>query len=114
MNKYGALAMKHWIHTDPDRVEAIPDREAFFAELGEQVETQIQAMALALEGRDLPGEQYLEKVGRLNMARLSAEEAVLSELVWISPPQEETSPTTPHWVTQTLGEMHEELAAEDD
>jgi hypothetical protein len=89
MNKYGRLAMSHWQKTDPDRFRAIPEseREAFFSELGERAETEIQQLQDALAGPDLPGESYLEKVGRLNMARLQAEEQVLRELILIPEPE---------------------------
>jgi hypothetical protein len=41
-----------------------------------------------LEGPDLPGEGYLEKVGRLNMARMQAEELVLREVILLEPEPE--------------------------
>lgn len=106
MNKYAKLAMSHWKRTDPDRYAAITDPQTFFQDLGEQAETQIQELAAKLAGPDQPGEEYLQKVGRLNMARLQAEEAILTELVLISGPEEETpaDPTT-EWVTQTMREM---------
>jgi hypothetical protein len=88
MNKYGRLAMSHWQKHDPDRYRAIPDKQAFFTELGEQAELEIQQLEEALAGPDRPGEAYLEKVGRLNMARLAAEEQVLAELILIAGPAE--------------------------
>jgi len=88
MNKYGRMAIRHWEKTDPDRFQQIPasDREAFFAELGERAEMEIQQLQDQLAGADPPGESYLEKVGRLNMARLQAEERVLPELILIPAP----------------------------
>jgi hypothetical protein len=87
MNKYGRLAMSHWQKIDPDRYRQIPDPETFFTELGERAEIEIQQLQDAIAGRDRPAESYLEKVGRLNMARLSAEEQVLAETVLIPGPQ---------------------------
>ena len=104
--KYGDLAKRHRTRTDPARVQAMTDPETFFRELGEQVETQVQQLMLSLAGPDQPGEEYLQKVGRLNMARLQAEEAVLTDLVWISGPEEDEEPAT-DWVTQTMREMYE-------
>ena len=93
MNRYGRLAMSHWQRFDPDRFATIPNPEAYFSTLGQEVEDRIQELARALVGPDPPGESYLEKVGRLNMARLQAEEQVLAELVLItSPAREETGP----------------------
>ena len=93
MNKYGHMAMRHWSQVDPARVAQIPDnaREAFFAQLGERAESEIQQLQDRLAGPDPPNETYLEKVGRLNMARLQAEEIVLPELILIagSPAEED-------------------------
>ena len=88
MNKYGRMAIRHWEKTDPDRFQQIPesDRETFFTELGERAEMEIQQLQDQLAGPDPAGESYLEKVGRLNMARLQAEERVLAELILIPPP----------------------------
>jgi hypothetical protein len=113
MNKYAKLANEHWARTDPARYAAIEDPEAFFSALGEQAESQIQELAERLAGPDQPGEEYLQKVGRLNMARLQAEEAVLGELVWIAPSQESEAPAT-DFATQTLREMHRGLFSEGD
>lgn len=107
INKYGAIARSHWARTDPARFQAIEDPETFFAQLGEQAETQIQEMTDRLAGPDHPGEEYLQKVGRLNMARLQAEEAVLADLVWIPEPGEETEEPATDWVTQTMRAIHD-------
>ena len=85
MNRYGTQAMRHWQQTDPARYQQIPDPETFFTELGEQVESEIQALADTLAG---PGETYMEKVGRLNMARFNAESDILREMVLIPDPDD--------------------------
>ncbi len=107
INKYGAIARSHWARTDPARFQTIEDPETFFAQLGEQAETQIQEMTDRLAGPDQPGEEYLQKVGRLNMARLQAEEAVLADLVWIPQPGEATEEPATDWVTQTMRAIHD-------
>ncbi|MGO9954739.1 MAG: TnpV protein [Solirubrobacteraceae bacterium] len=88
MNRYGAQAMRHWRQIDPERYNAIPDPEAFFTQLGAQVESEIQALADAIAGPDRPGESYLQKVGRLNMARFNAESDILREMVLIPDPDD--------------------------
>ncbi len=93
MNRYGDLAKRHWQETDPARYATIADPEAFFTSLGEEVEQEIQELADRLAGPDQPQEAYLDKVGRLNMTRLQAEERILAEMVWIDPPSE--SPSAP-------------------
>jgi hypothetical protein len=87
MNRYGRLAERHWRTVDPNRYEAIPDPATFFANLGAEVESRIQELTDQLAGPDPPDEGYLEKVGRLNMARLRAEEQILAELVLIPGPE---------------------------
>ena len=52
--------------------------EAFFTELGEQAAVEIEELQMQLAGPDPVGEGYLEKVGRLNAARMQAEEKVLT------------------------------------
>jgi hypothetical protein len=89
MNRYGRLAMRHWRKHDPERYARIQDPEDFFSTLGQQVESSIQELATHLAGPDPPEEGYLEKVGRLNMARLQAEEQVLSEMVLIPSPADQ-------------------------
>lgn len=85
MNKYGAMAQRHWAQWLPARYAEIQDPDSFFSTLGEEVAQQIANLSLDLAGDDPPGEGYLEKVGRLNMARLQAEEIVLKERVLLEP-----------------------------
>jgi hypothetical protein len=85
MNRYGAMAERHWRRWLPSRVAAMTDPEGFFSRLGREVEAQIEELAAELAGDDPPGEGYLEKLGRLNMARLRAEEVVLRERVLLPP-----------------------------
>lgn len=88
MNRYAYLASQHWRETDPERYAQIPSPEAFFANLGEEVESLIQELTDLLAGPDLPGEEFLAKVSRLNAARSMAEERALADLVWLTSPQE--------------------------
>jgi hypothetical protein len=85
MNHYGATAQRHWARWLPERFAAIQDPDSFFSTLGEEVAQQIADLALELAGDDPPGEDYLVKVGRLNMARLQAEEIVLRDQVLLPP-----------------------------
>lgn len=85
MNHYGMMAQRHWQKWLPERYAAIEDPDSFFLTLGEEVAQQIGDLGLDLAGDDPPGEGYLEKLGRLNMARLQAEEIVLKERVLLEP-----------------------------
>lgn len=79
------MAQQHWARWLPTRYATIRRPAEFFSTLGQQAETQIQELSQQLAGPDRPGEDYLQKVGRLNMARASAEEHVLAELVLPAP-----------------------------
>jgi hypothetical protein len=85
MNRYGRLAQQHWTKWRPNQLSQIPDPETFFTDLGDEVETQIQALEIALAGNDPGGEDYLDKVGRLREARMTAESQVLREMVLLEP-----------------------------
>lgn len=85
MNHFGTRAMEHWRRWLPARYDTIPDPEEFFEDLGQQVQTEIAQLSTQLAGEDPAGESYLDKVGRLNMARAQAEEIVLRERVLLEP-----------------------------
>jgi hypothetical protein len=91
MNKYAHMAIRHWQTFLPDRLRAIPetDRTQFFTELGELAAAEIEELQMQLAGPDPKGEGYLEKVGRLNAARMQAEEKVLPELILLAPEEDE-------------------------
>lgn len=96
MNQYAAMAERHWRRWLPSRVAAMDDPSSFFSDLGEDAAEQIEDLTAELAGDDPPGETYMEKVGRLNMARLRAEELVLPETVLLPPEpglQENDDPT---------------------
>ena len=93
MNHYGATAQRHWAQWLPERHATIQDPDSFFSTLGEEVAQQFADLTLDLAGDDPPGEDYLVKVGRLNMARLQAEEIVLREQVLL-PPEPGADPDT--------------------
>lgn len=90
MNKYGTLAMLHWRRSLPNRYSQIEDPDSFFSSLGEEIEARIQELGIALSGDDPPGEDYVAKLGRLNMARINAESQALQELALLEPEAEAT------------------------
>jgi hypothetical protein len=97
MNQYAVMAERHWRRWLPSRVAAMENPASFFSELGEEVAERIEDLAAELAGDDAPGETYMDKVGRLNMARLRAEEVVLHETVLLSPEpgmDDDEDPTT--------------------
>lgn len=94
MNQYGAMALNHWRTFRPRAFRQIEDPNSFFSTLGERVAAEIGQMARDLAGPDHPGEGYLAKLGRLNNARMTAEEVILREQVLVTP-EDEREPTEP-------------------
>ncbi len=89
MNRYGRMAQTHWKEFRPEHIARITDPEPFFQRLGEEVEERIIELADALAGKDEPGEGYMEKLGRLNMARADAESQILREMVLLPSEEDE-------------------------
>ena len=87
MNQYAAQARRHWQTHLPQRYRQLEDPDTFFTDLGEAIAQQIQDTARTIAGPDPDQETYLDKVGRLNMARLSAEDQVMRETL----PEPETA-----------------------
>lgn len=83
--KYARLAERHWRRWRPNQVAEMQDPSSFFSELGEQAASQIEDLTFDLAGDDPPGETYMSKLGRLEMARVRAESMVLPELVLVPP-----------------------------
>ncbi|MFI1700328.1 hypothetical protein ACH419_30700 [Streptomyces bobili] len=83
MNQYGRLAQQHWQEFRPGRITEIDDPEAFFTELGTDVQDEVRqrwtAERVAASG--VVGESYLERASRLQQMRHDAEAEVLRELV---------------------------------
>lgn len=95
MNEYGKQAQKIWAENDPARYAGIEDPEAFFTEVGAQAEAALPELERRLAGPDQAGETYLEKVGRLNMARLQAREVILQEYLMIPESEEDDETANP-------------------
>lgn len=108
MNKYGRLAQTHWSRWLPTRYAQIPDPESFFTDLGEQIQEQVIEVADAMSSQQAPEQQYLARVGQLNMARLAAEEQVMAEMAYLSPelpesPDPQAPPNQPSPVVDAQG-----------
>jgi hypothetical protein len=129
MNHYGAQARKHWQEYLPHGYSTLSDPSSYFSTLGEQAAQQIEDRTRELAGPDQPGEGYLSKVGRLNNAKMRAEEEILPELILIAPEQSDDpdptgeqpnatatdewvptveDPTHPYW--QQVAEQENDLA----
>ncbi|MBX3193868.1 MAG: hypothetical protein KF727_02050 [Microbacteriaceae bacterium] len=94
MNQYGRQAMEHWRLHRPTAYRELTDPEAFFTRAGEEMLTQVDALTTQLAGPDLPGEDYLDKVARLNRARSEAEAITRTESGMFPEPE----PTFEEWL----------------
>lgn len=82
---YAQRSREHWATHRPHQLSLMADPAGFFTELGREIQERVDWLSLQLEGPDVPGEGYLGKVGRLRMARFTAEAQALRELL---PPAE--------------------------
>jgi hypothetical protein len=85
MNQYGTRAKQHWQKYLPEQFQQLAEPDNFFSDLGEQIAQRVESLAEAIAGDDPPGEGYLDKVGRLNMARADAESDILREMALLDP-----------------------------
>lgn len=87
MNEYGAMARKHWRQHLPQRYAAIEDPDAYFAALGEEAAAEIADRWAELQAQagNPPGEDFTDRIGRLNALRKQAEEVVLADRVLLPP-----------------------------
>lgn len=121
MNKYAAMAQQHWKTWLPRRYATIPDPASFFCQLGIEVSDRIASLELDLLGPDDPQEEHFSRVGRRKMARLQAEELVLSEMVLLPPesmvyPDEtdESDELPAEWTIPTAQQTAAAVIAEED
>ena len=95
MNHYGALAQSHWQQHLPSRYARLADPQTFFNSLGNQISEMVQTLTdsqMSRERNDLNAMQDLERIGRINAIRKSAEEQAFAELIW---PEGSTSEESP-------------------
>lgn len=91
MNRYGVQARKFWEQLAPTALSEMEDPNQHFSMLGEEALEQVTTLAMALAGPDLPEETYFQKVGRLENAKLRAEEIVRADLLMPSPDVQDLS-----------------------
>ena len=86
MNRYGAQALRHWRQSRPQDLAALPDPQRYFTQLGMDVEQAIQTLERELAGPAPAQETYLQRLQRLNMARVTAEGQILRQMVLLEQP----------------------------
>ena len=78
MNPYGAQMWEHYVKHRATELAAIAEPENYFHELGLLIETEIDTLADQIAGPSDPSPGYLERVGRLSEARMTAQSEVFS------------------------------------
>jgi hypothetical protein len=89
MNHYGARARDYVRDFQPARYALIEDPQRHFAELGSEIEEQVIATRAAITRPPRDDSDLMTRMGDLNMALLMAEERVMAELVFSSPPEQD-------------------------
>lgn len=92
MGRLAEMAKRHYQEHLPTRYAAIPAtaRPAFFQQIEEEAEEQIDVLADSLAGEDPPGETFEDHRARLTVARQLAEHQVIRETVLPAPTLEPT------------------------
>lgn len=92
-NGYGRMAMGHMAQYLPARYAQLEDPESYFAAVGAEVLREInEAMAAWERTQTQPVDP-----GARNMTRLSVEEMVLGELVFLTPEPDPGEPEIDQW-----------------
>lgn len=115
MTNYSQQAINTWKNLAPTAYEQIEDKEAFFNNLGELAADRVDQLSRQIAGDDPEDETYFQKVGRLNMAKLQAEEIVRHEILTPTPEysgyekeeEDDLIPPDPQW-EKILQELDEE------
>ncbi|MER6847655.1 hypothetical protein AB0A81_26945 [Streptomyces flaveolus] len=119
VNGYGRLAQRHWQKHRRESIAEIGDPEAFFTELGSDVQDELRARWTAerLDEPAVVGESYLERAGRLRQLRHEVEGEVLGELVLLPAGNDVDLVADPHLTSTQIAEerwrerhLHELLA----
>jgi len=86
MNRYGVLAQNHWKTHLPAKYGALTDPEAFFADLGEEIQQRVDELMEAR--RPELGSDFMRNLQNLNWAKKEAEDEALRELALLAPDED--------------------------
>lgn len=82
-SRYASIAEDNWRTDAPDQYALIKNKPAFFRELGDEAQRQIDEATYA--SKPVEGETFLQRASRIAQAQAVAEEIVGREL--LAPPQ---------------------------
>lgn len=91
MNHFGAQMMRHWQAERLLEYQELEEPEKYFTQLGEEIAEQVETRARSMAGAAPPKEGYLDRLQRLNSARLGAEGEVVREYLLQEPEQKPVS-----------------------
>lgn len=93
MNRFGRFALEAWSTLAPTALSQIPDPQAYFSALGEQAQSEWASLwpQLVVEP-DPPGEGTFTKAGRIEAAKMQAEEMIRADLLTPSEDQQDEDP----------------------
>ncbi len=86
LNRFGRFAWESWKVLAPTALAQIPDPRGHFSTLGATAESQWADLWPELLEPDVPGEDFFHKAGRIEAAKMRAEEMIRNEL--LIPPAE--------------------------
>lgn len=87
LNRFGKFALEAWSTLAPTALSQIPDPQRHFSALGEQAFSAWVDLWPQLVEPDVPGEDTFAKVGRIEAAKMQAEEMIRAE--WLTPAEDQ-------------------------
>lgn len=103
--EFAERASRYYQDYRPQAYDQIQDPVAFFRSLGERIADQVDEAARQIEGPSPVGEDYLARVGRINMARMQAAELVMDNEVYSTPSEMEVEDDDEDAVTPATAAM---------
>lgn len=92
LNRFGKFALEAWSTLAPTALSQIPDAQTHFSALGEQAQSEWATLWPQLVEPDRPGEDTFTKSGRIEAAKMQAEEMIRAELLTPSEDQQDDEP----------------------
>ncbi len=92
MNRFGRFALEAWSALAPTALSQIPDPQTYFSALGEQAQSEWASLWPQLVEPDPPGEGTFAKAGRIETAKMQAEEMIRADLLTPSEDQQDEDP----------------------
>lgn len=108
MNRYGQIALEHHQRHRPVAFSQIPDPNAFFTTIGEEIAAAVTTLRDEILGRPRPGEDPEAYRLRGYQALATAEELTLADHYLFGP--DESSPTEDLTDDRDLGHHYRDLA----